>query len=171
MGERLLTASIDEVEVTATKTAIFNLDGEMLVLRRNDRGPRPDRPDHRGELDLPGGEVKVGRESIRSGVIREIWEETRLLLTRDKLHHCFTETTVVTRDFGPLCLNLFGFVALIPPDQEVYLDLEEHDAAYWLKPRDFLDGTNSSRHHRLIACMSETDITSRLLGIDIDWAA
>ena len=170
MRERLSTVDVDIAKVTVTKTLIFDGAGKMLALRRSP-SLRPDRPDHRGKLSLPGGEVNLAEESIDGGAIREIREETGLDLTPDDLQSCYGERRVVRRDFVPLRIEWFGYIALMPPGQTIRLDPDEHDAEYWLTTDEFLAKTDHPGHHRFIAHVREVGIAPELWGIDIASAA
>lgn len=53
------------------KAVLFNTKGEILLLRRSAKTPRP------GGWDFPGGGLDKGEEPV-SGIVREIREETGL---------------------------------------------------------------------------------------------
>ena len=57
------------------KAAIFTQDGSVLLLKRSGYVKK-----HKGEWDLPGGHVHKG-EDLEAGLMREVKEETNLLLS------------------------------------------------------------------------------------------
>ena len=61
------------------KIVIFDESNKILFLKRSNYVKK-----FAGELDLPGGHIKVG-ESVMSGLIREVMEETSLNLLKPEL--------------------------------------------------------------------------------------
>lgn len=107
------------------KAALFR-DDKILVLTRADDDPR--RP---GEFDFPGGMVgdEIIDETIIEGVMREIEEETGILLEPTQLEEVDTyeeqeENQLVTRHL---------FIGKIAGETQVRLSLE-HGSAEWLAP-------------------------------------
>jgi 8-oxo-dGTP diphosphatase len=68
------------------KAALLNSSGEVLLLIRSEKDARMP-----GEPDFPGGTVDDG-EHIEDGVLREIKEETGLVLSQDDLSPEYTAT-------------------------------------------------------------------------------
>jgi len=65
------------------KALVRNLDGKLLLLYRGKTHPH-----FPGHLDLPGGEVEEG-EQIKDAIIREIQEETGIVITSSQTSKAF----------------------------------------------------------------------------------
>ena len=122
------------------KTAIFNDDGNVLVLRRSVKDPiRP------GGADFPGGKVDDGEEFVM-GATREIQEEAGLQLHPDDLELVYAYTKFGYNVEFKTDVNFvwLGFVAKLPADQQVKLSVE-HDSYEWQSIGEALataDGTS-----------------------------
>src|SRR5687768_13499058 len=104
------------------KAVLFNERGEILILRRSATDKiRP------GEFDLPGGRVDPG-ESPGQAIVREIEEETGLVIALDDLLMGYTTTTF----YDNKSTIRFLYVGNIIGDPKVQLSFE-HDAYYWMK--------------------------------------
>ena len=68
----MIRVKIEKDSETVVKIVIFDDKNRVLLLTRSDYHKK-----HAGELDLPGGHIKVG-ESLIEGLKREIKEETGL---------------------------------------------------------------------------------------------
>jgi 8-oxo-dGTP diphosphatase len=104
----------------ATVQAWIERDGEYLILRRNEEP-------FAGEWDLPGGFVEMG-ESPREAVVREVAEETGLMVAPTELFGAFTsaygDTGRHTVDIAYLCRLEHG---------EFELDRGEKSDAAWVR--------------------------------------
>jgi dATP pyrophosphohydrolase len=105
------------------KTVVYNQAGQILLLRRSQRGTN--RP---GERDLPGGGVEIGEDSL-SAAVRETREEAGIVLRPDDLRLIYT-ATMLSRD-KVSSVNRFVYVTTVPTDQSVTLS-EEHEEYQWL---------------------------------------
>ncbi|HIH74818.1 MAG TPA: NUDIX domain-containing protein [Methanosarcina sp.] len=62
--------NLEKPYIVSVYALIRNEKGEFLLLRRSENSRT-----NPGKWDLPGGKVNPG-ESLKEGVIREVWEET-----------------------------------------------------------------------------------------------
>lgn len=103
------------------KAGILNEKGQFLILTRSDTDMiRP------GELDLPGGRVELG-ENIEDAIVREISEETGLVLLREQLNLVYTSTVF----YEESSTIRFLFAASIASPPEIMLSFE-HSAYAWM---------------------------------------
>ena len=74
----MIRVKIEKDSETVAKIVIFDDENRVLLLTRSDYHKK-----HAGELDLPGGHIKVG-EPLVKGLRREIEEETGLKIKKPK---------------------------------------------------------------------------------------
>jgi 8-oxo-dGTP pyrophosphatase MutT (NUDIX family) len=105
------------------KALLKNSDGKFLLLRRSKT--HPNYPYH---LDLPGGEVEMD-EDTDTAVVREIVEETGLVVGRDNLRLVFDK--IVGDERGVL------YESTLTKDNSISLSWE-HDQYIWLTLEELL---------------------------------
>ena len=76
------------LQETVAKILIFNENDEVLVLQTGEYAAHPEK-EHKP--DLPGGIVDAG-ESERDAVIREVYEEARVILDKNAATLAYSET-------------------------------------------------------------------------------
>lgn len=104
----------------SAKVLLFDANGHVLVLRRSGTHPTS-----AFEPDLPGGIIEVG-ESHEVGVAREVFEETRLLITPDQLRM----VDITRRPFAIMQRTLFiAQLDQVRPTIEISW---EHDEYSWV---------------------------------------
>lgn len=104
----------------SAKVLIFDADGHVLVLRRSGTHPTA-----AFEPDLPGGMIETG-ESHERGVVREIFEETRLLVDPGQLRR----VDITRRPFAIMQRALFvAHLDQVRPSIEISW---EHDEYNWI---------------------------------------
>lgn len=109
----------------AVKVLVYDNAGRLLVLRRSDTHPTlPLHP------DLPGGDVDQG-EALIDAALREIQEETGILLHHTAIHH---ERTGYSRFGGARVLYSARLDATAP---EVTISWE-HDRYDWMHVSEFV---------------------------------
>jgi 8-oxo-dGTP diphosphatase len=108
--------------VNVAKAAVFNPDGQILLLRRS-------RTDTRRPLDwdFPGGAIEPG-EDFMDGMIREIAEETGMKIEKASLKLVYTGAAPY--EPGHESVNRMLFITELPTNQEVKLSYE-HDLYQW----------------------------------------
>lgn len=111
------------------KTAIFNADGQILVLIRSKTDRR--RP---GGLDFPGGKIDPG-EDILAGAVREIKEEAGFTVDPNDLTVLFANTSPPD-DEGIVVTRIFCAVSVDTP--EITLSFEHSDYR-WVSLQEVLD--------------------------------
>ena len=109
------------VKVVA-KALVRSSEGLCLVLHRGNTHPR-----FPGHIDFPGGEVEP-KETPEAAVMREIQEETGLLVDSKKLKKLFT------KQYQQATHVLFE-VKLTEPDAKVALSWE-HKSYRWITPEE-----------------------------------
>lgn len=101
---------------------------KVLLLRRSaDDSWRP------GKLDFAGGAIEA-EEDIIEGLLREISEETGLVVGREDAFLAYTHTSMLD---DANCNRLY-FVAIDSSDREVVLS-SEHDRVLWLSLDEAID--------------------------------
>ena len=100
------------------KTAVFNENGQILVLVRSETDRR--RP---GGLDFPGGKIDPG-EDILAGAVREIQEEAGFTVDPNDLTVLFANTSAPD-DEGVIVTRLFCATTVDNP--EITLSFEHSD--------------------------------------------
>lgn len=104
------------------KALVRSSEGLCLVLHRGNTHPR-----FPGHIDFPGGEVEP-KETLEAAVMREIQEETGLLVDPKKLKKLFT------KQYQQATHVLFE-AKLTEPDAKVALSWE-HKSYRWITPEE-----------------------------------
>ena len=104
------------------KALVRSSEGLCLVLHRGNTHPR-----FPGHIDFPGGEVEP-KETLEAVVMREIQEETGLLVDPKKLKKLFT------KQYQQATHVLFE-AKLTEPDAKVALSWE-HKSYRWITPEE-----------------------------------
>ena len=104
------------------KALLRNSEGLYLVLHRGNTHPR-----FPGHIDFPGGEVEP-EEIPEAAVVREIQEETGLLVDPKKLKKLFTKQYQQTT-------HVLFEAKLAEPDAKVALSWE-HKGYQWITPEE-----------------------------------
>lgn len=104
------------------KALVRSSEGLCLVLHRGNTHPR-----FPGHIDFPGGEVE-SKETPEAAVMREIQEETGLLVDPKKLKKLFT------KQYQQATHVLFE-AKLTEPDAKVALSWE-HKSYRWITPEE-----------------------------------
>ncbi|MDB5169194.1 MAG: GDP-mannose mannosyl hydrolase [Candidatus Saccharibacteria bacterium] len=135
------------------KTVLVNDRNEILLLRRSPTDVvRP------GTADFPGGSVDPG-EDIMEAAVREIKEESGLIIERDAIKLAYAKTSPPSTD-GTILIRLL-FIAKSPPNPEVQLSYE-HDKYWWhplsetMEEMDhtaWADGLEFIKGHQLLALL------------------
>ncbi len=100
------------------KVVIKDINENILVLKRTDNG----------KMDLPGGHLHVGEDPIM-GIIREVFEETKLvILNIDEIIKYKRKTLFESSSYSSLANK-----------DEIELDKEENSDFYWLSVEEFLE--------------------------------
>lgn len=102
------------------KTLVYDLDNNILILRRS--LTHPNNPHH---SDLPGGEVD-GKENDTTAVIREIKEETGLIVSDSSVKLVYEKK--ISEDVKHIV-----YVAKIDMKEPIVKVSWEHDAYTWKK--------------------------------------
>lgn len=132
--------------IRSAKIVVIDADGDVLLLRRSDTHPKePHMP------DIPGGVVEKG-ESMEEGVVRELGEETGLILDASKVSLLHSKTYGLP---GISISRLLYAVRLTEQKPDIVLSLE-HDKYDWVKPDELLGlekayqaGINYAHEHSL----------------------
>ena len=110
---------------TVAKSIIFDSEDRVLLLQRTDGGRK---------WDLPGGHVKGieaerGLLGVENGLVREVAEETGLILPFQKLH------ARLTHHWDGNDIDIYSFLSKLPhPQPEIDLnlqDFQENDNYIW----------------------------------------
>ena len=104
------------------KALLRNSEGLYLVLHRGNTHPR-----FPGHIDFPGGEVEP-KETPEAAVMREIQEETGLLVDPKKLKKLFTKQYRQTT-------HMLFEAKLAEPDAKIALSWE-HKGYRWITPEE-----------------------------------
>lgn len=120
------------------KVVLFREDGKTLILRRSQ-----DMPYRPGELDVAGGKVEDG-EDFAAAAIREVQEETGLMIDPAKLHLAFADSGL--RNDVPT--NWLFFVAMVA-DGELTIS-HEHQSAQWMELNEAIAEMEDDRQTRLL---------------------
>ena len=115
---------------TVAKSIIFDSEDRVLLLQRTDGGRK---------WDLPGGHVKGieaerGLLGVENGLVREVAEETGLILPFQKLQ------TRLTHHWDGNDIDVYSFLSKLPhPQPEIDLnlqDFQENDNYIWANSAD-----------------------------------
>ncbi len=101
--------------------------GKLLFLHRQDHKPQGN------TWDMPSGKIKKG-ESVVSGLVREISEETGLIFKEENLEF-FRKVYVKYPDLD-FVYHIFSTELSEQPD--VKIDLKSHKAFTWVTPEEAL---------------------------------
>lgn len=96
------------------------------------------RQDHKAEGNrwgIPGGKLQDGEDPV-NGVIREIFEETKIELNKDKLH--FLGTLYIRVGEFDFQYTMFDYLDPIDHPEDVKIDFSEHKGFTWVNPKDAL---------------------------------
>ncbi len=104
-------------------TLILNESNEFLLIRR-----APSDAVLPGQWDIPGGTLLAG-EDPAAGAIREIKEETQLLIKRDL--RLFDYTSNIDKDKNKQFIRLI-FLGFHDNKSRVSLNFSDHDQYQWL---------------------------------------
>ena len=139
------------------KTAVFNDDGKVLVMRRYANDPH--RP---GGADIPGGKIDEG-EAIVDGALREMYEEAGLTVLPLGLQLVFatTKTGYNTEYNTDINFVWLGFVAKMPKGQRVKLSFE-HDKYEWLTIDEVIAGSDAPTHVMFLKHLKAQNIAAEL---------
>lgn len=109
---------------SVAKLLLVDNQRKALVLTVGEHKLRPERS---YTPDLPGGIVDPG-ETERGGVVRELKEETGLILDEDGMQLIYTETMYDPHEAKSVSYFLYGCVIDNPPD--INLSWEHSDYAW-----------------------------------------
>ena len=139
------------------KTAVFNDEGKLLVMRRY-----ADDPHRPGGADIPGGKIDEG-EAIVDGALREMYEESGLTVIPAGLElvYATTKTGYNTEFKTDINFVWLGFVAKFPKGQKVHLSFE-HDKFDWLTIDEAIAGSNAPSHVSLLKHLKAQNIAPEL---------
>lgn len=143
--------------IIVAKTIIFNEDGQLLRMRRSkDDNHRP------GGTDLPGGKIDDG-EAIIDGALREVHEETGVVLDASKMQLSFSYCQIAYNADFDADVNVvwLGFVTALPAGQTVSLS-NEHQGFEWLPVHDVLEGNDSTSLRKFVEHLQENGIAKEL---------
>jgi len=104
------------------KALVRSSEGLCLVLHRGNTHPR-----FPGHIDFPGGEVEP-KETLEAAVVREIQEETGLLVDPKKLKKLFTKQY-------QQATHVLLEAKLAEPDAKIALSWE-HKSYRWITPEE-----------------------------------
>ncbi len=104
-------------------TLILNKNNEFLLIHR-----APTDAVLPGQWDIPGGTLLAG-EDPAAGAIREIKEETQLLIKKDL--HLFDYTSNIDKDKNKQFIRLI-FLGFHDNKSQVSLNFSDHDQYQWL---------------------------------------
>ena len=108
------------------KALIYNVNGEILLLRRSNSHPR-----FASHLDFPGGEIELG-ESEFLGVSREITEETGIVVAYNSLRYVYQRLMPSGRTYMIFSVKL--------SDIRPKISLSwEHDQYEWLTTEEIIN--------------------------------
>lgn len=136
--------------VRSSKAVILDKNNQALMLYRSASHPRQPL-----EPDLPGG-ITEADETIEDGLVREILEETGIIVERTALKLLFT----FTQDFPGVSVNrLLYAVKLVENAPEIKISYE-HSKYEWVKISDLKEvelpyqkGIDYANNHQLWATL------------------
>jgi 8-oxo-dGTP pyrophosphatase MutT (NUDIX family) len=115
---------------SVAKILLFNEKGEILLLQT---GVHKLRPEKSHSPDLPGGMVDFG-ESELAGVVREVQEETGIVLDPDSVILGHADTQM----YGNKSVTKLLYVATLAATPDVVLSWE-HETYEWCSVQALLD--------------------------------
>ncbi|MGY4893346.1 MAG: NUDIX hydrolase [Candidatus Saccharimonadota bacterium] len=118
--------------IKVAKVLIKNSEGRYLVLVRNDH------PVFGYDLDLPGGTIEKGEEHAEAA-LREVFEETGIMLKGTDIHHVETTTR-----YSRLRNEYTLYKAQVATTPAVTLSWE-HSEHQWLSEQDFTQKAQKSK--------------------------
>ena len=138
---------------TVAKSIIFDADDKILLLQRTDKGQK---------WDLPGGHIKDieenrGMSGIEDGLVREVAEETGLILPFQKLQ------TQLNHHWKGNDIKVYSFLSKImhsEPEIDLNLqDFQENDNYMWATSEDLeqYHGQCTELVRRILDAMSKSD--------------
>jgi len=107
--------------ILSAKTLVFDGDGRVLVLRRSETHPK--KPHH---TDLPGGLIEPGEPEV-VGMVREVQEETGLVLAPDTCTVFYTHTHMLPSGKS---LNMLLYYIRLDHTPEITISWE-HESYEW----------------------------------------
>ncbi|RKF59358.1 putative nudix domain protein [Erysiphe neolycopersici] len=112
-------------------TGAFTLDnmGKMLIVQRADTDSWP------GRWEIPGGACEATDKTILDGMVREMWEESGLIVT-NIVGVLNNEGKSFTSRRRKRYLK-FEFEVEIEPSNEIRLNPAEHKAFMWITEEEF----------------------------------
>lgn len=112
-------------------TGAFTLDnmGNMLIVQRADTDSWP------GQWEIPGGACEATDKTILDGMVRELWEETGLIVTNVVGILNYEGKSFTTRS-GKRLLK-FEFEVEIEPSNGIKLNPSEHKSFMWISEEEF----------------------------------
>jgi len=113
------------------KAVIIDPDNKHLLMRRSDHPRYPNEP------DLPGGTCEPG-ESVIDATIREVYEESAILLEEASLRHLYSGT-----EYSGSNTEYSLYAAHVPKRPEVTISWE-HDSHDWVDEETFLKEAQAS---------------------------
>ncbi len=123
--------SIEEPEnfkpIGESAACFIERDGKHLLLKRLDG------KSHGGRYGIPGGKIDPGEGPLEA-VLREVREETGLILTKEQVH--FRKKFYVRYPEYDFVYHVFQ--ALAPLDFSVILEQNEHSDYIWATPEEAL---------------------------------
>lgn len=131
--------------VVVAKAAVVH-DGKILLIKRSETDER--RP---LEWDIPGGWVDAG-EDVSTAVIREIAEETGLILPQSAANIVYTHTAIV-KDIN---VNWVFFV--VKSESESVVLSSEHVEFGWFTMQEALQAINYDVQHDFIAHLVDAEL-------------
>lgn len=127
----------------AVKGIIRRDDGKMLVLKRSDKD------DHKpGVWEMVGGGMDK-EESPQEALVREIFEETGLVVSVDSPFNVFT----FKKDTGEFKVGITFLCEYVSGDVSVS---DEHSEYRWIEPKEFADMESVPSLHEEIARYAES---------------
>jgi len=115
---------------SSAKILVFNTKGDVLVLYRSETHPwSPHAP------DLPGGIVN-SHESFEDGIVRELQEETGLIVDPDKLEKLYEAEALEPHG---ITMHRVIFGVHLPDEHPNVVLSWEHEKFEWRKLEDIKD--------------------------------
>ena len=113
------------MEILKVVSAVMEIDGKLLVMKRNQDKPLG------GFWELPGGKIDPG-ETPQEAIIREMMEETNMVVKADEI------ITTIDWDSGKQIVRII-YVKCELKSKYIKPDLIVHEAYKWAKPENILE--------------------------------